>query len=119
MDIQNILKKVDALFEENKAEEAERLMLQSAEKAVEEGDDAVLLQLLNELIGYYREISQPEMVYRISAQAIAQAKRMGLEGTIPYATTLLNTATAYRACGNLEESLDYYNQPGSCRRIIC
>ena len=31
MDIQNILKKVDALFEENKAEEAERLMLQSAE----------------------------------------------------------------------------------------
>ncbi len=110
MDIQNILKKVDALFEENKAEEAERLMLQSAEKAVEEGDDAVLLQLLNELIGYYREISQPEMVYRISAQAIAQAKRMGLEGTIPYATTLLNTATAYRACGNLEESLDYYNQ---------
>lgn len=110
MDIQNILQQVDAFFEENKGEEAERLLLQSVERAVEEGDDGSLLQLLNELIGFYRETSQPEMVYRISAQAIAQAKRMGLEGTIPYATTLLNTATAYRACGKLEESLKYYDQ---------
>lgn len=110
MNVERILEQVDALFEENKSLEAERLMLDAVEKAVEEGDDASVLKLLNELIGYYREISESEMVYRVSAQALALAKRMGLEGTIPYATTLLNVATGYRACGRLKEALEYYRQ---------
>lgn len=110
MDIQRILAQVDELFEQNKGQEAEKLMQQSIVEAVREEDDGSLLQLLNELLSYYRETSQRESAYSIAAQAIAQAKRMGLEGTIPYATTLLNVANAYRACGRLEESLDYYTQ---------
>ena len=35
---------------------------------------------------------------------------MGLQGTIPYATTLLNVASAYRVFGRLEESMGYYLQ---------
>lgn len=110
MDIQEILNKVDLLFEQDRGEEAEKLMRQSIEQAVREEDDGSLLQLLNELLSYYRETSQRENAYSIAAQAIAQARRMGLEGTVPYATTLLNVANAYRACGRLEESLDYYGQ---------
>ncbi len=110
MDIQSILKQVDAFFETGRPGDAEKLMLQSVEQAVQEGEDGVVLQLLNELIGYYRETSQKERVYQTVAQALEQALRMGLEGTIPYATTLLNAATAYRACGRLEESMEYYNQ---------
>ena len=108
MDIQKILKQVDALFEENKGQEAEKLMLESAARAVEEKDDNSLLQLLNELLGYYRETSQKETSFRIAEQAIALAERMGLKGTVPYATTLLNVATVYRAGGRLKESLEYY-----------
>lgn len=110
MDIQRILAQVDEFFEQNKGQEAEELMQQSIVQAVREEDDGSLLQLLNELLSYYRETSQRENAYSIAAQAVAQAKRMGLEGTIPYATTLLNVANAYRACGRLEESLDYYVQ---------
>lgn len=110
MDIQRILAQVDEFFEQNKGQEAEKLMQQSIVQAVREEDDGSLLQLLNELLSYYRETSQRENAYSIAEQAIAQAKRMGLEGTIPYATTLLNVANAYRACGRLEESLDYYVQ---------
>lgn len=110
MDIQRILAQVDDFFEQNKGQEAEKLMQQSIVQAVREEDDSSLLQLLNELLSYYRETSQRENAYSIAAQAVAQAKRMGLEGTIPYATTLLNVANAYRACGRLEESLDYYAQ---------
>ena len=110
MDIQRILAQVDEFFEQNKAQEAEKLIQQSIVQAVQEEDDGSLLQLLNELLSYYRETSQRENAYSIAAQAIAQAKRMGLEGTIPYATTLLNVANAYRACGRLEDSLDYYTQ---------
>lgn len=108
MDIQRILSQVDAFFEENKGEEAEKLMQESIARAMEEQDDNSLLQLLNELLGYYRETSRYEEAYLLSERAIAQAERMGLEGTIPYATTLLNVANVYRAGGRLEESLEKY-----------
>lgn len=108
MDIQEIFQRIDMLLAEGKGEEAEALMLERMERAVQENDDGSLLQLLNELLGYYRETGRREDSYRIAAQAIAQAQRMGLEGTVPYATTLLNVAGVYRAAGRLDESLDYY-----------
>lgn len=108
LDTDQILAQVDALYEENKGEEAEQLMLRSVEEAVRLKDDGARLQLQNELLGYYRETSQREKVYQMASEAIEHAKAMGLEGTVPYATTLLNVATAYRACGRLEESKEYY-----------
>ena len=110
MEIHKILTELDALFEENRGKEAEALMLRSIEQAEQEKDDESLLQLQNELLGYYRETSQKEAAMEMAAQAVAQARRMGLEGTIPYATTLLNVANACRACGRLQESMEYYCQ---------
>ena len=55
LDVNEILAQVDAYFEENKGEEAEKLMQQSIGQAVREQDDASLLHLLNELLGYYRD----------------------------------------------------------------
>ena len=110
LDMQKILEQVDRYFEENKGEEAESLMQQAAAQAVQEGDHSGLLQLLNELLGYYRETGQEENALTMAGQAIAQAERMGLQGTIPYATTLLNVASAYRVFGRLEESMGYYLQ---------
>lgn len=109
-DIQKILEQVDEYFEQNRGEEAEKLMLDSIRQAVLEQDDSSLLQLLNELLGYYRETSRSEDSFLIAAQAIDQAERMGLQGTVPYATTLLNVANAYRAGGRLQESLEYFFQ---------
>lgn len=110
MNIENILAQVDALFEENQGEKAEQLMLNSLAEAVEEQDDNGILQLLNELLGYYRETSRYEEAYLLGERAIDQAERMGLKGTIPYATTLLNVANVYRAGGRLEDSLKNYLQ---------
>ena len=108
MDVRQILEQVDAYYEQNQGKEAEKLMRRAIEQAVGEEDDGSLLQLLNELLGYYRETGDKEAVGRLAPQTIAQAKRMGLEGTVPYATTLLNVANAYRACGRLEDSLECY-----------
>lgn len=110
MDIQEIFSQIDKLFEENKREEAEKLMQESIARAMEEQDDNSLLQLLNELLGFYRETGRHEEAALIADRSIAQAERMGLSGTIPYATTLLNVANAYRAGGRLEESLEKYLQ---------
>lgn len=110
MDIQSVLKQVDIFFEENRGEEAERLMRESVVQAVQEQDDDSLLQLLNELAGYYREAGQTEHSFQMAEQAVAQAERMGLAGTVPYATTLLNAANVYRAGGRLQESLETYRK---------
>ena len=110
MDINEILQQVDTLYEENKGPEAEQVMLAGIVQAVEVGDNGALLQLLNELLGYYRETSQVENSYAIAMQAMYLAEQMGLKDSIPYATTLLNVANAYRAGGRLGESLELYLQ---------
>ncbi|MCM1189751.1 MAG: DUF4125 family protein [bacterium] len=110
MEIQKVLAQADALFEENRGEEAEKLLRESAAAAVAEQDDDSLLQLLNELLGYYREAGRYEDAYSIAERAVRQAEKMGLEGTVPYATTLLNVANVYRAGGRLQESLEKYLQ---------
>ncbi len=110
MEIEKILGQVDALYGENKGMEAEQLMQESIAAAVQEQDDESLLQLLNELLGYYRETSQKENAFQIAGQAMAQAERMGLKGTLPYATTLLNVANAFRAGNRLSESLELYRE---------
>lgn len=110
MDINQILQKVDECFAENNGQDAERILWEGITEAVNEGDDNSLLQLLNELLGYYRETSRVEDSFTIAEQALSLAKRMGLEGSIPYATTLLNVANAYRAGGSLKESYKCYLQ---------
>ncbi len=110
LDLSAITKQVDSLLDENKGQEAENLMKESIVQAVREEDDSALLSLLNELIGYYRETSQREASYQLADQAKLLLGRMGLEGTIPYATTLLNIANAYRAGGRLSDSMAHYQE---------
>lgn len=110
MDMEKILEQIDTFFANNQGEQARQLMEESIQVAIHEKDDESHLQLLNELLGYYRETSCVAESYQIAEQAIEQAKSMGLEGTLPYATTLLNVANAYRAGGRLEDSLRYYKE---------
>lgn len=108
MDVSGILQKIDLYFEQNKGAEAEKLLKDSIALAVEEQDDGSLLQLLNELVGYYRETGRAKEAFAMAKQAISLAERMGLSGSIPYATTLLNAANACRAGGRLKESEELY-----------
>ncbi len=112
MDINNILQQIYTLYEENRGPEAEKLMRESIAEAEKAQDDSSLLQLWNELMGYYRETSQVEASYQAGEQALDLAEKMGLLHTIPYATTLLNVANAYRAGGRLKDSLDCYQKAG-------
>lgn len=110
MNVEQITNKLDALFEENRGDEAEQLLETSMEQAVKEQDDAALLMLLNEMIGYMRETSQVERSYRYADAARKLMDRMGICGNTAYATTLLNIANAYRAGGRLQDSLAVYEE---------
>ena len=103
-----IMRQVDEYYAKNRGFDAEKLMQDAILEAASIGDEGSLLQLLNELLGYYRETSRVKDSYAIAKQCIDLAVRMGLEGTIPYATTLLNVANAYRAGGRLKDSLQLY-----------
>jgi len=118
MNINEILQQVDECYAQNRGQDAEAIMLQGIDLATGEKEDEVLLQLLNELLGYYRETGKTKESYEVAERALVQAEVMGLAGTIPYATTLLNVANAYRAGGRLEDSLDCYTQVGRVYEAI-
>ena len=103
---------IERLFEENRAKDAEAFMQQALQEAKAEGDEFFALQMLNELIGYYRQTSEKEQLLQVMQDALAVAENLGLpqtkEGKIPYATTVLNVANGYRSIGDLNHSEQYY-----------
>ncbi|MBR1650955.1 MAG: DUF4125 family protein [Lachnospiraceae bacterium] len=110
MDISGILEAEDRLFNENRAAEVEELLMGAVSVALDEGDGGALLQLLNELIGYYRESSRFEDAYKVAEEIESVASRILPEMSVPYATSLLNIATAYRAGGRLADAITQYRR---------
>ncbi len=110
MEIEAILERVDTLYEEHRGAEAEELLLGALSIAAEDQDGPAMLQLLNELLGYYRETGQTEKGYQTAEDALNIADRILPRESIPYATTLLNVATVYRTGGRLEDSLACYRE---------
>lgn len=105
-----VLREIDRLFDENRAAEVEPFLLELLEEAREEGDHGVCLQILNELIGYYRQTSEREKLTAVIEEALSIANEMGLRETIWYGTTALNAANGYRSMGELELSRKYYKE---------
>lgn len=110
MDINQVTKELDALFDQGKVDEIPQFLESHIAQAIEAGAKDVLLTLYNEIIGFYRETGQYELSIENCHKAIALMDEMGIQDTIPYATTLLNAANAYRAAGLLQESLELYNK---------
>ncbi len=110
MQAETIIAKYDALLEQQRNEEAVRLLEEGIRQAVEEEDDAALLVLVNDMIGYMRETSRVEESYRYAETALKLLDKMEIKGSEAYATTLLNIANAYRAGGRLEDSLKLYGE---------
>lgn len=104
----HILQQIDRLLEENKGPQAQALMEESLERALESGDRGSAVTLLNELIGFCRETGQAEKSYYYGEAVLRLLQEMGLSGTLPFATSVLNIASAYRAGGRLEDAMTCY-----------
>ena len=110
MDINRVTQELDALFAQEKIDEIPQFLESHIEQAIEEDAKDVLLTLYNEIIGFYRETGRYDLSIENCHKAVALMDEMGLQDTIPYATTLLNAANAHRAAGLLQESLELYNK---------
>ncbi len=108
MDITQILQQLDQLFANHQIEKVERFLQEQIEVARQAGEVGNEITLLNELIGYYRDVSQYDNAIQMCKEAMELVEATGLKGTIPYATTLQNVANALRAAGQLDASKMYY-----------
>ena len=105
MEIHEVLSELDNLFREKKTEQVEGFLHEKLKEAITEEDTACMITLLNELIGYYRDMSRYDRGVLYAERLVALMNDAGLTGTVYYATTLLNVANLYRAAGKLSESL--------------
>lgn len=110
MNLNQVMAELDKLFTQERIGEVPQFLEEHIEQARTEGAKDVMLTLYNECIGFYRETGQYDKSIESCHKAKALMEEMGLGGTLPYATTLLNIANAHRAAGHLQESLAFYNE---------
>lgn len=108
--LEQLMAELDELFAQEKISEIPQFLEANIAQARAEGAQDILLTLYNESIGFYRETGQYELSIKNCHKAMDLMDEMGLQDTLPYATTLLNAATAHRAAGLLQESLALYNR---------
>ena len=110
MNIDEIFAEIDRLYTANQGEKVEEYILGKIGEAAETGDENVMIQLLNELIGHYRETSEFDKLRTFAGKLLDILEGSSLKGSMAHATSLLNVANAYRAAGMLRESSTLYQQ---------
>lgn len=110
MNIEQVLSQLDDLFANHRIDMVEAFLTEKIEEAAAMGDRNAVITLMNEIIGHFRETGEFEKATGYCEQVLLLMQKMGLEGTVAYATTLLNVANAYRAAGLLRESVEAYQK---------
>lgn len=113
--VQDVIRQLDRLLEQNRADEAETHLEAWLERAAEMGDWRARLTILNELMGFHRSSGKKEKGLSASAEGIRLVRDHGMERTVTGGTTFLNAATTMKAFGVTEEALPYY---GEAERIF-
>ena len=88
------------------------------QEAMEAGDSSVVITIVNELIGFYRDTTQKDKALKLCAELIELLGTLKLEGSIPYATSLLNIANAFRAFGLHKEAVQLFEKVEEIRDYI-
>ena len=110
MNIEQVLRELDGLFGEHDMEKVEAFLVAKIDEASAMRDYSAMITLLNEIIGHYRETGEFEKSISCCKQVLMLMDQLGLQGSVEYATTLLNVANACRAAGLLRESMTYYEE---------
>ena len=109
MEISQTLQTLDELLHRCKLAEAEQFLRDAIAQAQASGDTDTEKTLRNEQMGFYRDCGRfPEML-ETAASARALFENASETETIPYATTLLNCANAYRAAGQYDAAFSAYD----------
>ena len=109
-DIGRIITKLDSLFARKEYAEAERLLKYWEKEGRASGDDRVYYLAVNEQMGLYRKLGRRDdamaAVERMLSYLDSRNRRMSVEG----ATALLNAGTVYKAFGQSEEAVPFFEE---------
>ena len=108
MDIDAFFQGLDARYASGDRQQIAEYLLHSLSRAEAENDDNAAVTILNEMMGFYRKISDHVSSVQAGDRAIAILRARGYEHTVPFGTTLLNAATAHRAAGNMIRALEFF-----------
>ena len=98
------------LFHTGQTDRVQAYLEQGLKDAETEPDPDAVVSILNDMIGYYRSVSKFPEAIATAERAIREMKELGYEGSVPYGTTLLNAATAYRASGDKKTALGLFEE---------
>lgn len=110
MNIDEFFSRLDGYFQKNELDKAAPFLTDSLEKAKEAEDYASYITIGNEMIGFYRSVSMFREAFDIAEDVLLLMEELQLGESEHFATTLVNTATAYRAAGKPQQALQYYRQ---------
>lgn len=110
MTTNEFIQELDGLFAAQEYAKVEPFMLSVLEEAKEKEDYGLYLSVGNEMIGYYRSISQFQKAYQISEDMLLLMEELQMDQSAEFATVLLNTATAYSFDENFEMALQFYRR---------
>ncbi len=105
-----VLEKLDEHFARNDIAGAGRLLLYWENEARILGDDRGLLEILNELIGYYRRTNEKDKALASVKEAFALIEKLGDGNSVCFGTIYLNGATTMKAFDLAEEAIPYYEK---------
>ncbi|MCF2682807.1 DUF4037 domain-containing protein [Faecalicatena contorta] len=108
-DLNEFLMNLDEMYATN-PKDVETFLKSGLAEADKCMDGAAMLTILNELMGYYRVMSQPEDCEWCIEKARRIADQLGIQGTVNYGTMLLNIGTAQRVMGQMEKAEASYQE---------
>lgn len=110
MNLEEIYKELDGLYGVNQGKDIEGFLMSKIEEAINLSEEDIIVSLLNELIGYYRESGEAEKCVAYSQKLLNIVENGKYHGTMAEATTRLNVANGFRSVGLLKESNGLYQQ---------
>lgn len=108
-----IIQKLDEYMSKRDFPAAERHLLYWLKEAELGKDERGELMLRNELVGYYRKMSDRDHAIRSGEKALSLIEKLGFGNTISAGTTYVNCATAYNAFGDNEKALELFKKAKS------
>ena len=99
---------IDAFYQRCEIDKAEQYLCSYLADAKREKNLSDQITIQNELIGLYRELGKFHQCKSNCEELIACASKLNIQDTLPYATTVLNVANAYRVMELYSESEEYF-----------
>ena len=110
IDIERIKQKIDMHCDKKEFDQAERLINYWLVEARNSGNFKIELDLQNECMGFCRQRDRRDDAIFHAERAIELVKELKLDRTVGGGTVFLNAATVYKAFGNPNMAISYYNK---------